>query len=146
MARVSAAGKVKSRVAEVIGRGWHRGMRSPVRLAAMMPARRATSRTSPLARPRSRISAAVAGAMRTSPLARASRRVSGLALVSTMRLAPCSSKCVRSLMRWSSVFDLFTEQRLDVFAYPGRLEELEVVDLADLAARIDQENARGVVE
>src|SRR5438067_6919949 len=99
----SAAGKEKSTVALVMGKGWQSGISSPVRLAAMMPARRATSSTSPLARPLSRIRAAVAGAMRTRPLARASRSVSGLALVSTMRAAPCSSKWVRSLMRGLSI-------------------------------------------
>src|SRR5260370_37396514 len=41
----------------------------------------------------------VAGAMRILPLARASRKVSGFALVSTMRLAPRSSKWVSSGMR-----------------------------------------------
>ena len=97
-------------MAPVMGRGWQRGMRSPVRLAAMMPARRATSSTSPLARPRSRMRAAVAAAMRTRPLARASRSVSGLALVSTMRLAPCSSKWVSSedMVQFSNGRDLFT--------------------------------------
>src|SRR5262249_8051927 len=95
----SSAAKVKSTAALVMGRGWQRGINSPVRLAAMMPAKRATSRTSPLARPRSRMRANVAGAMRTRPLALASRKVSGLALVSTMRAAPCSSKCDNSLTR-----------------------------------------------
>src|SRR5207244_3557337 len=96
--RRGAWGKEKGRAALVRGRGWQRGIRSPVRLAAMMPARRATSRTSPLARARSRMRAAVAGAMRTRPLARAWRSVSGLSLVSTIRLAPCSSKWLSSLM------------------------------------------------
>ena len=36
-------------IAPVIGNGWQSGISSPVRLAAMMPARRATSSTSPLA-------------------------------------------------------------------------------------------------
>ena len=42
-------------------RGWHSGISSPVRLAAMIPASRATSRTSPLAIRRSMTRASVAG-------------------------------------------------------------------------------------
>jgi len=45
---------------------------------------------------RAQRSASVAGCIRTRPLARASRRVSGLALVSTMRLAPRSSNAIGS--------------------------------------------------
>ena len=40
---------------------------------------------------------------RTSPLARATRSVSGFSVVSTMRLAPCSSKCVSSVMENAAI-------------------------------------------
>src|SRR2546423_11634067 len=115
-------------------------MRSPVRLAAMMPARRATSRTSPLACPRSRMRVRVAGAMRTRPLARASRSVSGLALVSTMRLAPCSSKWVRSVMRcvgdwWEGSQD-FTG--LPDFQFEIRAVEQHAEAVQHVAAEQDQ--------
>src|SRR5262249_35674934 len=140
----SSAAKVKSTAALVMGRGWQRGINSPVRLAAMMPAKRATSRTSPLAKPRSRMRASVTGAMRTRPLALASRCVSGLALVSTMRAAPCSSKCDNSLMIGSLAG--FLPQQSHVLAHPRRPEEIEVVNLADAAAPVEQENTRRMIE
>src|SRR5262245_61573 len=62
----------------------------------MIPARRAISRTSPLVKLLSRIRFKVSGLIRTRPLALAKRAVTGLPPTSTMRLAPCSSKCVRS--------------------------------------------------
>ena len=80
-------------------RGWHKGISSDVRLVAMMPARRATSNTSPLATRLSRMSAKVSGRMVTVPPARACRRVMSFAPTSTIRLAPCSSKWESSDMR-----------------------------------------------
>lgn len=71
--------------------GWHRGINSWVRLAAMIPAMRAVARTSPfLASPLS-ISASVAGSMITRPPATATRSVISLSETSTMRAAPLSS-------------------------------------------------------
>ena len=53
-------------------------MRSAVRLAAMIPASRATPRTSPLAAVPAVTSARVSGAMATQPRATARRAVAGL--------------------------------------------------------------------
>src|SRR5690606_8688866 len=78
-----------------MGMGWHIGIASAVRFAAMMAATRATPRTSPFfARP-SRITAAVSGAIVIRPVAIATRSVSGLCPTSTMRALPASSKWVR---------------------------------------------------
>src|SRR5690606_31003548 len=65
-----------------------------------------TSSTSPLASLRSRISWRVAAAIRTSALARATRAVTGLADTSTIRLPPCSSKCVSPVISNSCGFAL----------------------------------------
>src|SRR5450756_1747109 len=72
-------------------------MSSWVRLAAMMPARRATAMTSPLGAASSRIMASVAGAMRTRASARATRSVSSLPPTSTMRARPRASRWLSSL-------------------------------------------------
>src|SRR5712691_11539533 len=61
-----------------------------------MPASRATSKTSPFATCRLRISSNVAGCIRTRETAHADRNVISFELTSTMRLAPESSKCVSS--------------------------------------------------
>ena len=77
--------------------GWHSGIKSAVRLAAMMPASRATSSTSPFrwlaaggSRPAFRPPSA------PGPLARATRRAIGFSPTSTMRLAPAASKWLSS--------------------------------------------------
>src|SRR5437870_2282922 len=70
------------------GSGWQSGTRSAVRLAAMMPARRATASASPFGSAPAAICASVAGRMRTSPRATASRRVIGFGDTSTMRARP----------------------------------------------------------
>ena len=59
-----------------------------MRLAAMMPARRATPRTSPLAAVPAVTSASVAGAIATEPRATARRAVAGLSETSTICAAP----------------------------------------------------------
>ena len=81
----------------VSSRGWHIGIRSPVFFAAMIPAIRATAKTSPLGIPPSWISAAVSGRIRTVPRATALRSVGDLAVTSTIRARPFSS-------RWDSFF------------------------------------------
>ena len=88
---------MKSTVTESRASGWHSGIRSAVRLAAMMPARRATSSTSPF------LAAALADhgeRRRQHPHAAAGPGqcggVTGLSPTSTMRLAPAASKWVRS--------------------------------------------------
>src|ERR1700694_284320 len=85
----------KSTATLVIGSGWQSGMSSAVRLAAMIPATRATPRASPLASSESRIARSVSGAILTRHSAVASRRVSALAPPSTIRAAPDSSRWVR---------------------------------------------------
>src|SRR3954470_8004056 len=79
-------------------RGWQRGMRSPVFLAAMMPARRAVARTLPLAISLDWIFWSVAGWRIISPRAMASRCWMGLDETSTMETLPCLSRWVRSDM------------------------------------------------
>src|SRR3984957_6701 len=67
----------------VSGSGWHMGMSSDVRLAAWIPAMRATSSGLPLGFFGSALRTAFERA--TNAEAVASRRVAGLALTSTMR-------------------------------------------------------------
>jgi len=69
--------------------GVHIGMRSEVRLAAMIPAMRATSSGSPLGLCGS--ACRTSGLMRTKALASASRLVAALPETSTMRARPESS-------------------------------------------------------
>jgi len=71
------------------GSAWHMGMSSEVRLAAMIPAMRATSSGSPLGFCGS--ACKTSGLMRTKALASASRLVAALPETSTMRPRPESS-------------------------------------------------------
>ena len=73
-------------------------MSSDVFFAAIIPASRATSSTSPLLTLRSMMVRSVPASIVTDPPARAIRLLSGLQPTSTMRLAPDSSKWVRRLM------------------------------------------------
>ena len=82
--RLAASSRVNSAATRDSAMGWHSGMRSDVRLAAMMAASRATPSTSPLAALPSRMRASVAGCMRIQPSATAVRRVSALPPTSTM--------------------------------------------------------------
>src|SRR5262249_25861898 len=75
------------------GSGWQSGPSSAVRLAAMMPARRATARTSPFGTSPAAIAASVVGRMVTSPRASAALAVTPLAETSTMRARPRRSRC-----------------------------------------------------
>ena len=79
--------------------GWHNGTRSEVRLAAMIPATRATPSASPLGTPSPRSSSTTAAETSTRPDATASRAVRSLADTSTMRAAPVSSTWVSSPLR-----------------------------------------------
>src|ERR1039457_4239367 len=92
--RSRVLGMAKSTSQCVRGRGWHRGMSSPVFLAARMPANRAVARTLPLAMVWDSMSLSVAFCNRTSPLANASRNITGLAETSTMLASPRASMCV----------------------------------------------------
>src|SRR5436190_4096466 len=78
------------------GNGWHSGISSAVRFAAMIPATWAVASASPFGRSRSR--RAVSGAMRTSARATARRRETSLPPTSTIRTAPVSSTCESSLI------------------------------------------------
>src|SRR5205807_5908765 len=64
-----------------------------VRVAAMMPATRATPITSPLVAPPAATRAAVTASQRTRPSARATRSDSSLAETSTIRARPAGSRC-----------------------------------------------------
>src|SRR5206468_5021514 len=69
-------------------------MASAVRLAARIPARRATSATPPFGSRPLNARRRAAGAMRMRQRATASRAVTGLAEMSTMRAAPRASRWV----------------------------------------------------
>src|SRR5207245_11288619 len=69
-------------------------MASDVRLAARIPARRATSETPPFGRRPLSARRRAAGAMRMRYRATGSRAVMGLAETSTMRAVPRVSRCV----------------------------------------------------
>src|SRR3954453_7729470 len=77
-------------------RGWQSGISSAVRLAAMMPAIRATPSTSPFLACPLRIASSVSCCISTATRAVAVRAVSALADTSTMTARPCASKCVSS--------------------------------------------------
>src|SRR3989442_557075 len=76
--------------------GWHIGISSQVRLAAITAATWATARTSPFLMPPLWIAARVAGCIRISPAAVATRSVTSLSPTSTMRGRPAASRWVRS--------------------------------------------------
>src|ERR1700712_3067707 len=76
--------------------GWHSGIRSAVRLAAMMPARRAVPSTSPFLALLDRFISGVALAMTTRPSATAVRSLAGFADTSTIRASPLASMWVRA--------------------------------------------------
>ena len=76
----------------VSGSGWHRGISSLVRLAAMMPAMRATPSTSPFWAVPSRTAAKAAAFIVMMPRATACRAVTGFSLTSTITALPDASK------------------------------------------------------
>ena len=83
-----------------------RGSRSGTRLAAAIPATRATASTSPLGTLPSRRAATTPGAQATKAVAPAVRTVGALAVTSTMRAAPASSRWVRRMgggSGWSDI-------------------------------------------
>jgi hypothetical protein len=73
-------------------------MSSAVRLAAMMPATRATSSGSPFGVRPARTASTVSGDISTRADATARRAVGAFALVSTIATRPSSSRCDSSLM------------------------------------------------
>src|SRR5437660_307950 len=104
---------VKFTYTDPTSRGWHRGMRSAVRLAAWIPAMRAAPRTSPLVMALLATLDVVSGSMVTLQRASARRWLGSLGVTSTMRALPSGSTWVRprSVM-WAS---------LDSSGAPGRL-------------------------
>ncbi len=80
----------------VSARGWHSGMSSAVRLAAITPASSAALAKSPFFRFPALARASVSAETCTIPLAMADRSVSGFAVTSTIRALPLSSKCESS--------------------------------------------------
>src|SRR5437879_3967640 len=88
---------VMSRVTFDSASGWHSGIKSDVRLAAMMPAMRAVPSTSPFLALPERINSSVALLMITRPSAIAMRSVAGLADTSTIRASPLLSMWVRAV-------------------------------------------------
>src|ERR687887_207507 len=91
--RRTSSSKVMS--TPVMRSGWQSGISSWVRLAARMPAVRATPRTSPFGALPARTSRSVRGAIRTTAWATASRAVSAFADTSTMRASPRGVTWVR---------------------------------------------------
>src|ERR1700733_6277593 len=87
----SLASGVMSSVTFERASGWHSGISSEVRFAAMMPATRAVPSTSPFFALPETISASVALLMTTRPSATAVRSVAGLAETSTIRAPPLAS-------------------------------------------------------
>src|SRR5690606_22101533 len=75
--------------------GWHSGMRSAARLAAWMPATRATLRTSPFDTAPRATSEVVSGCMCTRARATARRWLGSFGVTSTMRARPSGSRWVR---------------------------------------------------
>src|ERR1041385_454433 len=84
--------------------GWHSGMSSDVRFAAMMPASRAAPSTSPFLALPDRIRSSVALLMTTRPSAIAVRPVAGFAETSTIRASPSSSMWVRTARSFDFAF------------------------------------------
>ena len=84
--RLSSRAKAMSQ--PVMRSGWQRGIRSGVRLAAMIPAVRATPSTSPLAICPARMALSVAGRIVSTTRATASRAVSFFGETSTIRASP----------------------------------------------------------
>src|SRR5215203_2699446 len=76
-------------------KGWHKGIRFGVCLAAWMPATRATASTSPLVRELLATMEVVSGFIMTLHRARARRWVASLGVTSTMRARPSGSMWVR---------------------------------------------------
>ena len=72
--------------------GWHSGIRSEVRLAAVIPAIRATVRTSPLAIELDSIKSIVSDFIITAPMALAIRTVTSLSPTSTIFALPLASR------------------------------------------------------
>jgi len=89
----------RSTVTPWMAMGWQSGTRSGVRLAAWIPAMRATARASPFGTPGPRSSSTTSGETSTRPDAVAVRTVTSFPETSTIRAAPRLSRWVNSLIR-----------------------------------------------
>src|ERR1700691_21391 len=110
--------------------GWHSGMSSCVRLAAMMPAMRATESTSPFLALPLRTMSSVERRIMTRPSASASRSVVGFDDTSTMRAAPRAP-------RWES-------RGRGGMSLSGAAAQAPVRDRRGVARGARQQRARGV--
>src|SRR6266571_2316383 len=121
----------------VRGRGWHRGMASAVRLAARMPARRATSATPPFSSFPDRTRRMAAAEMRIRPRATASRAVTAFPVTSTMRARPWRSRWLRAGRGERAALALRGRSALDRSAIP--LEEIAEEDRGGPLAGLGRE-------
>src|SRR5882724_9197799 len=121
-----------------MGRGWQKGMRSWVRLAAMTPEMIAVSNTGPffVRWPLLRSAAATLGGKRTRASAVATRCVTSFALTSTMVGRLRSSRCVRPVV----VLISLARRVADRLAFPFLTSpaNVEHLDLAVIARRLTQ--------
>src|SRR6478609_1856897 len=112
--------------------GWHSGIMSDVRLAAWMPATRATDSTSPFLISRLAIAAVVSARMNTLHRATARRWVGSLGVTSTIRARPSGSRWVkeRSLIARSlaPAGGLPGTSAADLAHRPSRAHEVDLVD------------------
>src|SRR4051794_6358692 len=134
--------------------GWHSGIMSEVRLAAWMPAIRATAKTSPFFTSRLAIAMVVSGFMNTLQRAPARRWVGSFGVTSTMWAWLSGSRCVncRSLTpppyfaAWCSRSRVHRTGVDDLEARSGdRLQLVEIVVVPALARRTLEEPVRPVV-
>ena len=128
------------------GSGWQSGIASAVRLAARMPASRATSTTPPFARAPARTRRMAAGAMRIRPRATASRGVIGFAETSTMRARPVGVEVAqapraRSRPRHVALQEVAEEEGRGLLARLG-LRPLRLEHDERVGARVGHEVAR----
>src|SRR3954463_1437153 len=110
--------------------GWHKGMRSGARLAAWIPATRATASTSPFVTAPRATSEEVSGCMYTRPRATARRWVASLGVTSTMRALPSGSRWVKPRSDTAPVYGVGFLPA-DLRHRPRGADE---VDLADVVA------------
>src|SRR5579872_80751 len=99
MRTASRPSKAISTSTELSGSEWQSGMSSDVRLAAPIPAMRATARASPFFNEPAFKARRAAADIRTSARATATRLVIGFSSTSTMRALPSRVMCVRADLR-----------------------------------------------
>src|SRR5215207_10108634 len=130
----------KVTLTEPTSSGWQSGIMSDVRLAAWMPATRATASTSPFLISRLAMAAVVSGFINTLHRASARRCVGSFGVTSTIRARPNGSRCVndRSLI-WTVSR---APAKLDSAAEPGRARPPKsTADLGHRALGTDEVHA-----